>query len=298
MGFEVGGELLEVPAETLPQPELLYGNNYLTVPQLGHWNLQTSRNADGTYKVARFAQITSVRNFHMLAMPGSLGDLTAEEIHAALVKQLSAHGIVIKKNEMEAVDTEELLKRARDAGMEIPSNCDNQWYLKRFFNTILTNQDDCGIIVIPEKDYEFYAFAKRLADFNSRHLLFAIGSKFLRKGQFDGQFMSNLALKVNMKFGGDNHHLGLADLNEVLDEKIRSNTIVLGADIGHTGPGGRLGSPSIACVVGSVNNHLMAYPGSMRLQMAGQEVSRFGCSRTTSSLEKSKQKMALKHAVL
>jgi hypothetical protein len=129
---------------------------------------------------------------------------------------------------------------------------------------------DSRIILIPENDYEIYAFAKRLCDYNKRHILFAIGSKFFKGGS--DQFTSNLALKVNMKFGGQSHHFKPAELDKLLP-KIRARIIILGVDIGHSGAGGKDGSPILACVVGSIDSNFMLYPGSMRLQSGGPEVS-------------------------
>ena len=143
--------------------------------------------------------------------------------------------------------------------------------MRKFLNYHVAGPNDCGFILIPEKSYETYAMVKRMADFGGRNILLAVGSKFLQAKP--DQFLSNLALKVNMRFGGDNHHFSPADFNKILSLETRKNTIVIGADIAHCGGGGKEGSPSIACLVGSNDSAFMSYPGSMRLQRGGQEVS-------------------------
>lgn len=74
------------------------------------------------------------------------------------------------------------------------------------------------------------------------------------KPQFKSQVMSNLALKVNMKMGGENHWLNSDVWHEIFGSNSqKKSTIILGADVTHPPAGAKLGAPSIACVVGSVD---------------------------------------------
>lgn len=136
--------------------------------------------------------------------------------------------------------------------------------------------NDCSIIVIPDRDEDQYAAIKRMADLTiGSHTLCVVGRKKGKPVQFNLQFQANLAMKINMKMGGDNHHLDNQKLNTILTEKVRKQTIILGADVTHPGAAGASGAPSIACVVGSVDKNFVNYPGSMRLQGGGKEVSVF-----------------------
>jgi hypothetical protein len=280
MNFQVDENLLQVPAETLPQPNLRYDDNFPKTPLRGYWNLR----GNGQNTVVKFRRATQeLKNFHVLAMPGSLAGFEVETARDAMLVQLRAHGIKIEEEGNTAEEAEIMLPEAIELeSLREGYQLNPRGYLRRFLNgppDAVTRKPkqphDCTLILIPEKDYHNYATAKRIADFAGRHVLFAIGSKLFnfRKEDFDQQYMSNLALKINMKFGGENHHLDTTGLSNVLSAKIRRDTIVLGADIGHTGAGGRLGNPSVACVVGSVSQSFMKYPGSMRLQAGGQEVS-------------------------
>jgi eukaryotic translation initiation factor 2C len=76
---------------------------------------------------------------------------------------------------------------------------------------------------------------------------------------FSPQYWGNITLKVNLKAGGINHTVdGIAE--------IMKDTLVIGADVTHAGQGSLLGTPSIAAVVGSVNQNGGKFLGSMRLQ--------------------------------
>lgn len=100
-----------------------------------------------------------------------------------------------------------------------------------------------------------------------------VGSKLVDRVDGDGkkgkryQVMSNLALKVNTKMGGDNQWLDWEPLYRVIGGQARAETtMVCGADVRHPSAGAKLGCPSIACVVASVDQRFMNYPGPMRLQ--------------------------------
>jgi hypothetical protein len=98
-----------------------------------------------------------------------------------------------------------------------------------------------------------------------------------RAGQlmgFQGQHLDNIALKLNIKAGGVNHKFDAQPLKLHLGVDNRlENTIAFGADVGHPGSGSVAGIPSVACVVASLDIEFQNYPGSMRLQAGGQEVS-------------------------
>jgi hypothetical protein len=76
-------------------------------------------------------------------------------------------------------------------------------------------------------------------------------------GQF--QYFGNVMMKFNLKFGGINHSTAAVRSRTM-------NTLVLGADLSHPGPGSINGCPSIAAIVGSVDDDGGRFLGSMRLQ--------------------------------
>lgn len=201
------------------------------------------------------------------------------DAHEALIGQLKAHGMKFTEGEQTAWTAEQLEKAAKDDIVakqrqeDVPKNPDDLWYIRMFCRHAVAGDKDCGVVVLSGVDYDLYASAKRLTDFFGRRILFAVGSKFKkRSGEFDKQFLSNLALKINIRKGGENHNLDKFELDKCFNKIKRTDTIVLGADIGHGGVSTRQGSPSVACVVGSLDKEMIMYPGSMRLQAGGQEV--------------------------
>lgn len=78
---------------------------------------------------------------------------------------------------------------------------------------------------------------------------------------------SNDSLKFNFKLGGRNHSIGNIP-------GLRQGTIIMGADVTHSGKGIHdNGAPSLAGVVATVGNNTSNYLASARLQDHNTEVS-------------------------
>ncbi|KAI7022526.1 hypothetical protein KC355_g2044 [Hortaea werneckii] len=129
-------------------------------------------------------------------------------------------------------------------------------------------------VIISEKQYDLYAYLKRVADLRVG-LHTVVMDKTKLKGPEDERFpqvASNIALKFNLKSKGTNHKLGDTSFPGLRPQHgERCDVIVIGADVTHPGVGSREGTPSIAAVVGSTDDEFMHFPGSMRLQRSRKE---------------------------
>jgi hypothetical protein len=95
---------------------------------------------------------------------------------------------------------------------------------------------DCTLFILSRKNFQRYPAIKRSADFAGYHSLCAVGSKIARDdGRNDKtgsrwQHFSNLALKLNMKMGGDNHWLEPNALNKAFgSQEGKRSTMVMGS---------------------------------------------------------------------
>jgi len=116
-----------------------------------------------------------------------------------------------------------------------------------------------ALLVLATKNTEAYANFKNLCD-----RFYGIQSICVTQTALEGnrgQLMGNLMLKLNLKTAGSNHSAAGAMLQDTM-----KNTLVLGADVTHPGKGSIAGCPSIAAIVGSVDNRGGRFLGSMRLQ--------------------------------
>ena len=125
------------------------------------------------------------------------------------------------------------------------------------------------LVLLQKRDDFIYPGIKRMCSVKfgvcTQSLLLEKAMK--EKGQ--DQYLSNVALKVNTKLGGINHRLG----GDALSWLTREPTMLVGIDVTHPGPASVAGSPSIAGVVGSIDQDFVQFPASLRLQKSKQEVS-------------------------
>ncbi|KAF2122669.1 Piwi domain-containing protein [Lophiotrema nucula] len=258
-GFQVDDKLITFPAKSLSQPDIFYGP--------AKQNIQKRRSiAQQLQKVWRkpqdldaaswnlhnvtFSKPVSIEKMHILAMYGCYGALEEKATEITIKDVVGAMGAALLKHNIGQLATE-------PGGMRRADNIAFGRALKSWFTDVHNTKDGCSLIVLL-----FTKPVKWVADKN--------GSPKTKVKVVDDQHMSNLALKVNLKMGGDNHWLDAAKFNAYLGGR-KDETIVLGADVAHPGSGTVEGVPSVACIVGSVDNRFMKYLGSMRLQAGGQE---------------------------
>lgn len=118
---------------------------------------------------------------------------------------------------------------------------------------------DLVVLMLPKPDRSMYGNFKRLTD--RTHGLNSIC--LAKPAAMDSQiskYMTNIALKVNFKTGGINAQV------KGINTFMGNNTLLLGADVVHPGHLAFEESPSIACIVGSVDNEAGRFFGSARLQ--------------------------------
>ncbi|KAG9194008.1 hypothetical protein G6011_04043 [Alternaria panax] len=247
LGFAVSTDLITIPGKMLELPHLYYGphksNLLKTAPLSAQLRQLTTRKRElssWNLEQVTFAKPGSIGKFHVLALEGSQErDNGVNIVRENMVKTLQSHNMTL----------------VAGVGGVQPQN-----------TSLDTSLAEC-LVLLKDTDLLRYSQIRRQADLiEGKHTICALTSK-----PNNPQTRSNLALKVNLKVAGDNHHLDEAVLNKLLGSERRKRAIILGADVTHSGAGTKSGSPSIACVVGSVDKHFMNYPGSMRLQAGGQE---------------------------
>lgn len=120
---------------------------------------------------------------------------------------------------------------------------------------------EMALLLLNRKDTTAYSIFKDLCDRKyGLHSICLSQPLNCKKGN-DGGRWSKIALKMNLKAAGINH-----TIKNGLIQEFMKDTLVLGADVTHPGPGSIPGCPSIAAIVGSVDEHAGRFLGSMRLQ--------------------------------
>ncbi|KAK5170195.1 uncharacterized protein LTR77_004781 [Saxophila tyrrhenica] len=132
-----------------------------------------------------------------------------------------------------------------------------------------TKKDPIVVVILDRKDQDVYAHVKRVADLELGIPTTCVVNQTWNRG--GAQLWSNIAMKINLRLKGVNHAPAGDALDDLKNPAKQANTIVLGADVTHPGNGSTAGTPSIAAVVGSVDDRFCVYPGSVRLQRSKKE---------------------------
>ncbi len=127
---------------------------------------------------------------------------------------------------------------------------------------------DLLLIILPEHNIPIYDRIKRGGDKEfGIHTICVVGHK-LAKTNGQDQLLANIALKLNLKLGGNNQLVDRARLGIIGENK----TMVVGIDVTHPSPGSSHDAPSIAGMVASIDSSLGQLPGVLRVQAARQEL--------------------------
>ena len=118
------------------------------------------------------------------------------------------------------------------------------------------------LIILPDANIPLYNRIKRLGDVKyGIHTICTVGHK-LAKERGQDQYMANVALKFNLKLGGQNQIVDDARLGMLREDK----TMVVGLDVTHPSPGSHPNAPSIAGMVASVDSIFAQWPATLRIQ--------------------------------
>ena len=122
------------------------------------------------------------------------------------------------------------------------------------------------LVIMPFVDDPIYNKLKQVCDLkHGMRNICVIASKFAKGND---QYFANVALKVNLKFGGRNQSLHPSKVGIIAEGK----TMVMGMDVTHPSPGSSSQAPSVAGMVASVDQWLGQWPADLRIQKARQEM--------------------------
>ncbi|RFU76037.1 hypothetical protein TARUN_6198, partial [Trichoderma arundinaceum] len=249
-GISISPDLITVPGRVLTSPKLGYGKNQQITTFGGNWNM-TPKNAPSL----KFSTCGSIQKWSCLyiEMPNdypnahrfSSTDLTnvVRSFHGVLNDTGVAAGVPLQPfqrlqlNGADDPQLDALMKRAASS-------------LQLLF------------IILPATPILVYNRIKYLGDVKyGIHTVCSVGTKIV-KPQGQDQYLRNLALKFNLKLGGNNQLVDAARLGFISEDK----TMVVGIDVTHPSPGSSPEAPSIAGMVASVDRWLGQWPAILSIQ--------------------------------
>ncbi len=160
-----------------------------------------------------------------------------------------------------AIDMGGALEIARRFGVNISQNYTFQ-ALQNVSEYQEARKEKFNLVVLADTSSHNYSTIKRISEIIEGVITQCILAKNLDKLLMPN-FMGNLLLKINVKLGGANWILE----NSIFADK---RTILIGIDVNHPGIGDDR-SPSIACVVGSINYEFNTYHPVLIQQQRNRE---------------------------
>ncbi|CAK1358809.1 unnamed protein product [Cercospora beticola] len=256
-GVSIELNMRETNARVISIPGLAYGGN---VQQQGCSKEGTLRNGRWDLRNKTFRTSGRLGALGVIQIGGASAPFND---YISLTKALTKNGLrnvqKVKVAESPSVSQEDLSA----ALAEIEK-------FKEFSNEDLPQRDRparCLLIVLPNKTAAAYESVKWWADAVAGvHTVCIAPANTTQLGK--PQFQANLALKFNVKAGGNNHTLLDGELEHMHPGGV---TMYVGADVTHPGPGSIAHCPSVAAVVASDGRSPVNYPGSLRLQRCRQE---------------------------
>ncbi|KAL8782395.1 MAG: hypothetical protein Q9213_005398 [Squamulea squamosa] len=116
------------------------------------------------------------------------------------------------------------------------------------------------LILLPGNDKALYDRIKYIADIKvGLHTVCVVEEKFANPRP---DYMANVALKFNLKLGGNNQKVDYAKLDLLWE----GQTMIVGIDVTHPSPGSTDMAPSVAGMVASVDRDLGQWPATLRVQ--------------------------------
>lgn len=249
-GMAAGLQLTTVPARWIPNLMIQYGppasNEASEAPVLAKdadWNLRES----SFYRPVKMDALYVVNH------------AVGQSVNTALLRdKLMFHGVIASMDIRVAEQRENI--QGNDPFWETKFASTIQELVRSVYKPVL-------LVILRDNNQERYASIKRVCDVQLGVPSVCVVPKNLQ----NPQSCSNIAMKFNIRLGGVNHVPVASSLQKLRNEGGGANTIVLGADVTHPSPGGPPATPSIAAVVGSVDDDFAIFPGSMRLQKSRKE---------------------------
>lgn len=143
----------------------------------------------------------------------------------------------------------------------------NDEILRKVFEEIAEKSTKMLLVFLPSNDAYIYSRIKRWGDLEYGISTVCCLASELRIGTPESsrhrvQFFANLAMKINLKFGGANQILVGTTAGSLLSQE----TMFVGIDVTHPSPGSLVDAPSIAGVVANIDKQFAQWPASISLQ--------------------------------
>ncbi|KAJ5295954.1 hypothetical protein PENANT_c001G04239 [Penicillium antarcticum] len=240
-GIKVIPDMVTVPARILNTPMLKYGTQK-TTPRFGSWNLANTKFCSGA-TIPTWACIWLRKGRDSFENP--------VVCMSRFTKKLREHGLRMPDSTMN-------LQASLSGGPG--SERENRNKIKDLFDKMKTGNIKFAVVLLPDTASGVFDWIKFCGDVKSGILTHCMLAAKL--GKVEDQYISNNAMKVNLKFGGANQVLDGSHSKFVGQGK----TMVVGLDVTHPTSTDHMNWPSVAGIVASIDGRMAQWPGEIMIQ--------------------------------
>ncbi|PSR75783.1 hypothetical protein PHLCEN_2v8900 [Hermanssonia centrifuga] len=260
-GVSIGREMAVVPGRILPSPNIRYAAGAPRVDERASWNLRD----------VKFSIGGKLNNWAVLVIKeaNSNRDEFEGPNDPELLRTIKGFADMCRKSGMSVSPQQPVCAMARlpPKQKEDPIRKQAVKAIQDALRTIKPKPTFI-LVVLSNKDRHVYSGIKHLCDVFLDVPTCCVQSSNIRKEKGQLQYFANVALKLNMKMGGVNHTMEGANTRWLKQEP----TMLVGMDVTHPGFGTVKGTPSIAAVVGSIDEYFGQFPASLRIQESKKEM--------------------------
>lgn len=249
-GININPTLIPVSGRVLNSPEVRYGNKSIST-RFGSWNMIDTQFATKSE--------LSFWTYLRISFPDSRDPWRSKD---DMRRTFLSFTEILSKSGMKA--------NMAVLGMDLTVNPDSPEAaidnaISRFSRS--ERRPKLLMVILPDSTTAVYNRIKYACDVKEGLLnVCVIANKFAKN---DPQYFANVALKFNLKLGGNNLFLD----NSKLGLLAQGRTMVVGADVTHPSPGSAANAPSVASVVASIDHWMGQWPAALRIQpVARQEM--------------------------
>ncbi|KAL2651029.1 hypothetical protein R1flu_019157 [Riccia fluitans] len=232
---QIDQKMARVQGRVLEPPSLMFGLNREERPSNGRWNFNAKK-----MKVAITIEKWAVANFSR-----SPAEAIAKQLQIVCGQKGMTLGAFTVVNENRNLINRSAEDRVSDM----------------LFQQLKQHQPQFVLAILPEKSSELYGPFKRICE----TVIGIVTQCIVPPRTVKDQYLTNVALKINLKWGGYNTVLAQEE-RRLLPKVSAMPTVIFGLDVSHGSPGDA-NSPSIAAAVASMYWPLMSqYAPRVRAQ--------------------------------
>jgi eukaryotic translation initiation factor 2C len=256
-GITIGSDMTVIPGRELPPPKLTYRSGPQSVSD-GSWNILN----------AKFHQGATVTSWWLLVVrdanvPDKISDNQDPRLRMLVERfgdKCNRAGMNFPKSLPDLLFTEQLPPLKDDPFRERAIDM-IRWVITQKLKS--ARKPTFILVLLSAFDNYIYPGIKRIGDVEvGVHTVHMLIPKVFRDERKQDQYFSNVTLKLNTKLGGVNHLLDQDAMRWLRTKK----TMIVGIDVTHPGRNSVSGTPSIAALVANVDDNMVQFPASMKLQ--------------------------------